>query len=286
MFKDKFSSLVSKSGSKLAGLKEALRPAGSSLVEEVPEQDIDIEAHQSSRSKSKNDSKEHLEETYFTSLDGILTKILQIQIQQISFIHEIGAGKWVYYGQYLEHYPQIYFNVCDRLSFQDLACIQTLLCLDNCDELQQTLTSGEIGNNLMNFMINHFGLDGQLQTLFKCLKSLSLSKADFKKFDNFDAQKLRMQLIFFMRFLAQVCIHEVAFLKQIHSRKDDRIETVSSGHNNKEVRKLWAQAVKKEAVHLLLLNKVNVSIQSLKQDMIEIFPKDEIFEEMLFEVST
>ena len=105
-------------------------------------------------------------------------------------------------------------------------------------------------------------------------------------FDNFDAQKLRMQLIFFMRFLAQVCIHEVAFLKQIHNRKDDRIETVSSGHSNKEVRKLWAQAVKKEAVHLLLLNKVNVSIQSLKQDMIEIFPKDEVFEEMLFEVST
>ena len=48
MFKDKFSSLVSKSGSKLAGLKEALNPAGSSLVEEVPEEDIDIDAHQSS----------------------------------------------------------------------------------------------------------------------------------------------------------------------------------------------------------------------------------------------
>mgnify|MGYP006099155717 CR=1 FL=1 len=35
-----------------------------------------------------------------------------------------------------------------------------------------------------------------------------------------------------------------------------------------------------------MLNRVNVSIQNLKKDMIEIFPKDEVFEDMLFEVST
>ena len=65
----------------------------------------------------------------------------------------------------------------------------------------------------MNFVINNFGLDTQLQVLFRCLKSHSLSKGDFKKLENFDAQKLRMQLSSFLRFLAQVCIHEVAFLK-------------------------------------------------------------------------
>lgn len=35
-----------------------------------------------------------------------------------------------------------------------------------------------------------------------------------------------------------------------------------------------------------MLNKMNVGIQSLKQKMVEIFPKDDVFNEKLFEVST
>lgn len=35
----------------------------------------------------------------------------------MSFIHEINAKKWVLYGDYLQHYPSIYFRVNDRLSF-------------------------------------------------------------------------------------------------------------------------------------------------------------------------
>ena len=53
MFKGKFSDLVSKSGSKLADLKEALIPASSSLVEEVPEEDIDDEDEQEIQSQFK-----------------------------------------------------------------------------------------------------------------------------------------------------------------------------------------------------------------------------------------
>tara|TARA_B110000285_G_C14837253_1_gene473675 strand:- start:177 stop:326 length:150 start_codon:yes stop_codon:yes gene_type:complete len=49
---------------------------------------------------------------------------------------------------------------------------------------------------------------------------------------------------------------------------------------------MWSQAMKKEAVHLLLLNKVNVNIQTLKEKMVEIFAKDNVFEDALFEVTT
>ena len=49
--------------------------------------------------------------------------------------------------------------------------------------------------------------------------------------------------------------------------------------------KVWKHAIKKEAVHLLLLNKVNTSIGVLKETMIETLAKDEHFEEALFEVS-
>lgn len=55
--------------------------------------------------------------------------------------------------------------------------------------------------------------------------------------------------------------------------------------NSEKTLKLWRHAVKKEAVHLLLLNKVNTSIGVLKESMIEVLRKDEYFEEALFEVS-
>jgi hypothetical protein len=43
--------------------------------------------------------------------------------------------------------------------------------------------------------------------------------------------------------------------------------------------------VKKEAVHTLLLNKVNTSIEGLKESMVETLLKDEVFQNCLFEVS-
>ena len=77
----------------------------------------------------------------------------------------------------------------------------------------------------------------------------------FKCFPRFDSQKLRSQLIFFLRFLSQLCILEVSFLKQIYNRKDEKDSRVIP-----EFKELWSKAVKKEAVHLLLLNKVNSNI--------------------------
>ena len=80
-------------------------------------------------------------------------------------------------------------------------------------------------------------------------------------------------MIFFLRFLSQLCIHEAAYMKQLYSRKDEKDQRV-----NEEFKALWTKVVKKESVHLLLLNKVNTSIQVLKQGMTEIFPNDEQFE--------
>jgi len=44
--------------------------------------------------------------------------------------------------------------------------------------------------------------------------------------------------------------------------------------------------MKREAIHLLMLNKANVNIQVLKKAANEILEKDEVFEEQLFSVST
>lgn len=91
----------------------------------------------------------------------------------------------------------------------------------------------------------------------------------------------------FLRFFAEICLVEVPFLKQIYNRKDEVAEKNHhiQNHNSKEIKKLWAQALKREAVHLLILNKVNTGIRQLKEQMSEIFEKDETFEEMLFEIS-
>jgi len=72
----------------------------------------------------------------------------------------------------------------------------------------------------MNFVIDNFGLDGQLQVLIQGLKKEILRPMEFKRYKGFDSEKLRVQLVFFLRFLAQICVHEVAYLKQIYSRKD------------------------------------------------------------------
>jgi hypothetical protein len=36
-----------------------------------------------------------------------------------------------------------------------------------------------------------------------------------------------MQLILFLRFLAQLCVHEVAYLKQIYNQKEEKAEQES-----------------------------------------------------------
>jgi hypothetical protein len=56
--------------------------------------------------------------------------------------------------------------------------------------------------------------------------------------------------------------------------------------NSEEIKEMWGKCMQREAVHLLMLQKVNVNIQALKEDMVEIFVKDEIFEKQLFEVSS
>jgi hypothetical protein len=55
--------------------------------------------------------------------------------------------------------------------------------------------------------------------------------------------------------------------------------------NSEQTLKIWKHALQKEAVHLLLLNKVNTSIGVLKESMTETLRKDEFFEEALFSVS-
>ena len=61
----------------------------------------------------------------------------------------------------------------------------------------------------------------------------------------------------FLRFFAELCLIEVPFLKQIFNRKDE----VAEKTNSPEIKKLWAHALKREAVHLLILNKVNTGIR-------------------------
>ena len=116
------------------------------------------------------------------------------------------------------------------------------------------------------------------------MKEQNLEKSHFSSFKRFDSQKLRLQLTFFLCFLAQLCVHESAYLKQIFNRKEDKADTPAENHDS--IKAMWTKAMKKEAVHLLMLNKNNVGIKTLKEDMLEIFQKDNIFEEMLFEVSS
>lgn len=74
-------------------------------------------------------------------------------------------------------------------------------------------------------MIDHVGLDKQLQTFFKGIISRKLVLKDLTKLQsNFDPDKLRMHLTIFLRYLIYLCQCEISFLKQVFNRKDIKAE--------------------------------------------------------------
>ena len=154
------------------------------------------------------------------------------------------------------------------------------------------MPAGEQASNyLIDYVIDNFGLDGQLGKLFTGIKTKKLMEKDFSGYHNFDHKKLRVQLLFFLRFMIQVCVCEVSFLKQLYHSSNVKDEKPDNYKHikiqNEEMKKeIWEKAIKKEAVHLLLLNKFNVGIEKLRESMLEIFKKDENFEKALFDIST
>jgi len=128
-------------------------------------------------------------------VDQILRAALRSQVKQISFVHEVTARKWIYHGEFMQYYPQIYYKLCDRLSLQDVCLVQILLSCDNiededCGQTNVNEISGVYGP-LIDFVIDNFGLDGHLKLLLDGLKNRTLSSADFKECKAFDAKKLQ-----------------------------------------------------------------------------------------------
>jgi len=170
---------------------------------------------------------------------------------------------------YLEYYPKIYFSISDRLTYQDIANFQLMMAIDQ---------SASVANQVLF----NFGVDNQLQVLFNGLRQNCLAKQEFSQFKKFDSEKLRTELVFFLRLIVQLCITEVPFLRQMFTKKkDEKVDSVQE-----PVREMWRHAMQKEAVHLLMLNKVNANIGALKESSNEYLAKDPVFEEALFEVST
>ena len=116
-------------------------------------------------------------------------------------------------------------------------------------------------------MIDNAGLDSQLQTLISGIIQRKLNLNDLTSLSSkFDPDKLRMHLTIFLRYMVYLCLCEISFLKQVFNRKDIKAEKMghAKSENSEEAKALWRNALKKEAVHLLMLNKVNTSIADLK----------------------
>ena len=93
----------------------------------------------------------------------------------------------------------------------------------------------------------------------------------------------------FLTLIIQICISETPYLKQLFIRKYEREgqkKFIGAQSNSDEVKQLWRQAMKKEAVHLLMRARPNSAIADLKEHMNDFLNKDKIFEEVLFETST
>ena len=132
-------------------------------------------------------------------------------MQQMSFVQQICAKKWVFLGYYLEQYPRIYFSLIERLGFSDISNFQMLLCLDS-------------RSQLFDYVINNFGLDSQLKTVIHCLQCNSLQKSDLTQFKNIDTVKLRLELVYFLRLIIQICISEATYMQQLKGKKDEHVD--------------------------------------------------------------
>ena len=165
---------------------------------------------------------------------------------------------------------------------QDLGLLQILLACDDTDQWSSQAGTRDNSGFLIDYMIDNFGLDGQLSKLFQAINNNKLIFKELEACKNFDHAKLKTEIILFLKLMIQTCICEVSFLKQLYTVKEDQ---QAFSDNNFE-KSIWESAIKKEAVHLLLLNKFNVGIEELRSNMLEVFKKDERFENMLFEVST
>ena len=79
-------------------------------------------------------------------------------------------------------------------------------------------------SSLFDYVINNFGLDKQLFHLLDGLRSKSIN-ADkiIKSVHKFDPNKLKLELISFLKLIIQICTCEISFLKQLINRKDEKV---------------------------------------------------------------
>ena len=77
---------------------------------------------------------------------------------------------------------------------------------------------------MFEYTVENFGLDQQLNELIQGIKNRNLDQEVFKKYPNFDPVKLKVELITFLKFIVQLCICEVSFLKQLINRKEEKAE--------------------------------------------------------------
>lgn len=135
----------------------------------------------------------------YNTIEEVIKKLLSTQMQQMSFIHQIASKKWVYLGEYLEYFTTIYFRMIEKFTFADISNLQMLLCLD-----QDT--------QLFDFFVFNFGLDNQISTLMKSLRFGHFTRKDLKKFKKIDPVKTRLELVYLLRLIIQLCQCEVPFL--------------------------------------------------------------------------
>jgi hypothetical protein len=79
-------------------------------------------------------------------------------------------------------------------------------------------------NSMFEYTIENFGLDNQLHELIEGIKNRNLDQEVFKKHPNFDPSKLKVELHTFLKFIVQLCISEISFLKQLINRKEEKAE--------------------------------------------------------------
>ena len=93
-----------------------------------------------------------------TSVSDLLKPVMHHIVKQVSFIHEVEAKKWIYYGEILQKLPYFYHANSTTMSGKDISLLQ--ICIASEDEQ----------SSLFDYLIDNFGVDAQLQELLTALE--------------------------------------------------------------------------------------------------------------------
>lgn len=189
-------------------------------------------------------------------LDKFILKVLKISCKPLSFVLEILARRWVYYGEYASKFIQVYMTSRKATSFDlDFSLLQILISIYNGDELFENLVKILDNGNWLNLF-------------FKTEKPVDMTEIGI---NNENIDKFMLQIDAFVYLVNSLFTNDACFYRAF-LRLNIRSEIQSDFNKKIEIGldKITTHYIRKTIIHTFMQNK---NMISKYDDIIKKLPK-------------